>query len=475
VIRLYVGVENASESGGEHLRRGTQQKQIRKALAACREAGIFNCYNMLVFEPGSTLADARDNAEFIREHAEHPVNFCRAEPYHGTPLHLEMQRDQDLGGSYLGWNYRIEDDKAETLFRVSAAAFRERNFAPRGVANRYMGLGYAGNVLRRFYPGPRADVLHERARMLTRSISLDTHEHLVRAIDLVEGACDADALERGTARLALDVAAMDRRWHVMLDALYADMASYVAEPREKERVSPTRKLLKLAQQVAVGASMMVAVATTEGCECNTVVDPAPSDTGLRYDGGPDARMVVDPAPIDAGVDAMLVDPAPVDSGVDAGMVVDPVPIDSGMVVDPAPVDAGTDAGMVVDPPPPPMARAESIEEADDDIAYEASGSVKRRLRLVDQWRDSAPREAVRTTDLPLFDPPAPELVARREGEVIVVRVQGVRDAFQARWESEGAIEGEGSEVRWMPATSSDRLAVAVRTRGGIAVVSIAAT
>jgi hypothetical protein len=46
VIRLYVGVENGSEAGGEHLRRGTQQHHIRGALAACREAGIFVCYNL---------------------------------------------------------------------------------------------------------------------------------------------------------------------------------------------------------------------------------------------------------------------------------------------------------------------------------------------------------------------------------------------------------------------------------------------
>jgi hypothetical protein len=406
------------------------------------------------------------------------VNFCRAEPYHGTPLHLEMARDQDLGGSYLGWNYRIADDRSESLFRVCAAAFRERNFAPRGVANRYMGLGYAGNVLRRFYAGPRADALHERARLLTRAISLDTHEHLVRAIELVEttASADHDTFERVTARLALDVAAMDRRWHVALDALYGDMAAYVAEPRARERLSPTRKLLKLAQQVAMGASMMAALATTEGCECSMVVDPVPQDSGQPLDAardagsdaGVDAGFVVDPVPVDAGTDAFVVDP--IDAGNDAGFVVDPVP-----------VDAGADSGFVVDPPPPPMARAadlvedDALAEADDDIAYDPSGRLKRRLRLVDQWRDSAPREALRTRDLALSDPPAPELVARREGDVIAVRVEGVRGSFGVRWESEGSIEGDGPEVRWTPASASDRLAVAVRTRGGVAVVSIAAT
>jgi hypothetical protein len=183
VIRLYVGVENGSEAGGEHLRRGTQQHHIRGALAACREAGIFVCYNLLIFEPDVTIADVRENVRFIVDHADHPVNFCRAEPYFGTALHVELSGRQDLGGSYLGFNYRIGDERAELLFRVCSAAFRERNFAPNGVANRYMGLGYAANVLRRFHDTDgNTAAISRRARELTRRISLDTAEHLERAI-----------------------------------------------------------------------------------------------------------------------------------------------------------------------------------------------------------------------------------------------------------------------------------------------------
>jgi radical SAM superfamily enzyme YgiQ (UPF0313 family) len=476
VIRLYVGVENASQAGGDHLRRGTQQNHVRNALKACREAGIFNCYNLLVFEPKTTIDDARENAEFIRDHADHPVNFCRAEPYHGTPLHLELSRDQDLGGSYLGWNYRIEDDASELLFRVCSAAFRERNFAPRGVANRYMGLGYAGNVLRRFYAGSKAERLRERARLLTRAISLDTYEHFLRAIEMVEevGTRDASKLEALTARLALDVSAADRRWHAALDELYADMTEHTREPREKERFSPSAKLLKLVRNVTLGASLAAAATATEGCSSMMVVDPVPQDMG-QLDAGPDTG-------IDAGVDmGMVVDPPPPDAGRDAG--------DSGFVVDPVPPDAGTDSGFVVDPPPPPMdggAAAEQLRddsvmlasalpEAEDDDAFTRTGALKRRLRLVDQWRDSAPRDAIRTTDLPLASPPTPELRAERDGERVRVSVTNVRESFGTRWEAEGAIDGEGPSVLWQPASAEDQLAVAVRTRGGIAVVTIRAS
>ena len=477
VIRLYVGVENASQTGGDHLRRGTQQQHVRDALRSCREAGIFNCYNLLVFEPGATMENVRENADFIRDHAEHPVNFCRAEPYHGTPLHLEIEREQDLGGSYLGWNYRIADDRTELLFRVCAAAFRERNFAPRGVANRYMGLGYAGNVLRRFYASDRAETLRERARQLTRAISLDTFEHLSRAIDLVDAADLArrEQLERGTARLALDVAAADRRWHALLDELYGEMNAFASEPRRSESFEPSRKLLKLARTDALGASIAAAAAANTGCGGEMVVDPVPQDSGQMLDSGRgDGGAMLDGGTGDAGArdagagdSGSTLDAGGRDAGVDAGFVVDPPPPDAGLT------DAGEDSGFVVDPPPadPGM----SMLEADDDAAYAENGTLKRRLRLVDQWRDSSPQQTLRTTDLALADPPVPRLAAKREGSVVRVSIDGVGVPFSTRWEAEGELRGDGPLVEWVPADDEDQLRVAVRTRGGVAVVSIRAS
>lgn len=464
VIRLYVGVENGSQSGGDSLRRGTQQKHVRDALKACREAGIFNCYNLLVFEPKATIADVRENLAFIRDHGDHPVNFCRAEPYHGTPLHLELEKSQDLGGSYLGWNYRIEDDRTELLFRICAAAFRERNFAPRGVANRYMGLGYAGNVLRRFYPGRGAETLRERARLLTRSISLDSAQHLETAIKLVENSDlgDREYLERSTALLALDVAKADARWHVELDELYADMSAYTAETPKLEVAKPTAKLRKLVREATLSATL-VAVASTSLEAC--AVDPPPYDYDVPYDAGRDVGMVVDPPPPDAGMDA--------------GMVVDPPPPDAGMPADGGELDAGDlDAGMVVDPPPADAGMAAlplDTAEDEDDRAYADNGGLKVRLRLVDQWRDSAPSRAVRTDDLPLSQPPTPRLVAARDGTLVRVSIADVTGSYGTRWEAEGEVRGDGPSVTWVPSAPTDQLRVAVRGPRGVAVVTLRAS
>ena len=66
VMRMFVGVENASEAGQQHLGRRTTTEQIERALTALQEAGIFVCYNLLLFEPDTRLEDVRDNLAFMR-------------------------------------------------------------------------------------------------------------------------------------------------------------------------------------------------------------------------------------------------------------------------------------------------------------------------------------------------------------------------------------------------------------------------
>lgn len=455
VIRLYVGVENGSEAGGDHLRRGTQQEHVRAALAACREAGIFVCYNLLVFEPEATIADVRENVRFIVDHADHPVNFCRAEPYFGTALHVELSKEQDLGGSYLGFNYRITDDRTELLFRICSAAFRERNFAPSGVANRYMGLGYAANVLRRFHDvGGSSEPLCRRARDLTRQISLDTAAFLERAIALAERVAldDFETIERETALLGLAIAAADRRWHEELDALYEDMRVFTTQPARVESARPSASFLRLKASMALGLSMAVVLSGCDGC----VTVETSGHGGHGGLGGTGGSMVVDPVPPDGGAGGLGGQGGFGGAGGQGGGI-------------------GGQGGMVVDPPPPDggFGGMGAIELDVDRKAAEIAREP-RKLRLIDQWFDTSPKTTVRTVDLPLFDPPRLKLAARREGEHLVVSLTGACTPFSTRWEADGDVEGAGPEVRWRPSGPSDRVRVAIRSRGGVAVLSLRA-
>ncbi|MBU1431611.1 B12-binding domain-containing radical SAM protein, partial [Myxococcota bacterium] len=348
VIRLYVGVENASARGAAHLNRARQTAHIDTALRACQEADIFVCYNLLLFEPQTQLRDLEENLRFIRAHAQHPINFCRAEPYSGTPLRASIA---DPSGSFLGWNYRIEDDRAELLFRVVSAAFRQRNFDTDGVANRYMGLGYALKVATTFYPdveGQRS-TLRARIEAVTAAISHETADLLEAALRFVEGVepRDEEAISRFTVTLGLEIAARDAIQHRALDQAYAAIDAFVEAGRHRAGGRLRAQLKRLAVPVGLGATLAAAA-----CERVDAVDPVPPDGGYQ-----DTTWVVDPPPPDGGLDAWVVDPLPPDGGLDA-WVVDPPPPDAGLdaepdlwLVDPLPIDVGFEDVLVVDPLP----------------------------------------------------------------------------------------------------------------------------
>ncbi len=444
VIRLYVGVENASVAGGEHLGRGRQQACIRQALAACRKAGIFCCYNLLVFEPDASLDDVRTNIAFIREHAEHPVNFCRAEPYSGTPLQKRLQTRGSLNGSYLGWNYRIEDPRTETLFRVCAAAFRERNFACDGVANRAMGLGYAVKVLEHFH-GHAVEGVAARGRRLTAQLERETADFLEQAVQLVEETTHREHIERATVALGLRIAQADQHWQRELTHFYRDCEA-MSQPASRTVLQPPHSLARLTRAVVLTASLM-AVAGCKSCHDDPpVVDPVVEP----IDPVPPDPVPMDSAVLDPALDPIPPDPLPPD------IVVDPVPAP----IEPKPPEEPIPMG---DPPPPELLKP--VEKPADDAEGEQGALF--------HWRDTAPRRSPRTPDLPLYSPPDVTLVAQAEGDGLRVQVCG-GPRLSVRWEAEGRVASEGREALWHPLADDEQLRVAVRSAGGVAVLSLRA-
>lgn len=441
VVRLYVGVENASQASADHLNRKTQTQTVGQALAAMREAGIFACYNLLIFEPDATLDDVRRNIEFIKNHPEHPVNFCRVEPYHGTPLHQLLESRGILTGSHLGWDYRIADDRTELMYRICSAAFRERNFAAWGVANRYMGLGYSAKLLEYFYDDQRLAVaaLSRRAADLTRDIALENAELLGRALEIAETAdlADEDLILKKTALLGLEISALDRVRHAQIDDLNEDMRALARRAgARKGGGAPTRRLRQALQGVAMLGAVSVG---TVGCGGSTSTNHPSVDAAHDVKEEP---TVYDALPYDGGKDvsedATVYDALPYDAGTDAS---DAAPDTT--VVDQAPPDGGFDGGSARNDPP-----------------------------AADHWRDTSPRRAQRTRDLPLYAPPTFSLAAERSGDRVRVRIEGGPENVTARWEASGQVIGTGREVEWVPDSEDDQIRLAVRAKGGIAVVSL---
>lgn len=522
VIRMYVGIENASESGALHLNRQTDVATMGAALDACADAGIFACYNLLIFEPETVLDDIATNLAFMRAHASTPVNFCRAEPYVGTPLYRRLSNAGKLRGGFLGCDYRIDDDRAELLFRISASAFRERNFAADGVANRYMGIGYSAKLLEFFYPDARGRhaMLMERAQELTRSITLDTADLLEQAHDIAARAdlAEHERLTRQTAMLGLRVAASDRVWHAALDALERDMLSFARGESQTVRRT-TGRVAQVAQNAAVAGWLALwatgcgksslpaqdrdAAAFDTKKSDSPVLDPAPRDsaaqpdqsltkydlppvidpvprdarpnTEVHWDSQPDARPGIDIASPRDGADARGIDGTVLDTGradtADGPMIVDPPP---------RPTDARNDGPMIVDPLPPaieprdapadlPPYSVDPVVEARPGLWVPPANQAEPRQVSRAHWALTMPMRLPRSQDLPLSLCPDASLAGEWQGDKVRVRLSGVPSDLSTRWQAQGQVEGEGAEVLWTPSSDEDQLDVAVRTNDGVAI------
>jgi anaerobic magnesium-protoporphyrin IX monomethyl ester cyclase len=183
LLRVYLGVEAGSTQGLRVLGRGVDLDTNRAALSWLRAQGVYTCFNMLVFDPESTLESLRESFSFLREYADVPMNFCRTEIYVGTPLMAKLAREGRLVGDVFGWDYAIAEPAAERAFRIFASAFLDRNFRCDGLMNSTLGLGYQLHLLRTFHPKVDSGTLGARVNATTRKVNLDCVERMERILD----------------------------------------------------------------------------------------------------------------------------------------------------------------------------------------------------------------------------------------------------------------------------------------------------
>jgi anaerobic magnesium-protoporphyrin IX monomethyl ester cyclase len=188
VFRLYVGIENGSDAGLAHLGRRHDRQSCVRALELLREAGVFACFNILLFEPDCRLEDLAQTYAFLERFVDFPFNFCRAEVYSGSRYERELRQQGRLVGNLFGYSYEIHDPRAELAYRLMSVCFRHRNFSPSGVANLNTGMGYEAAVLRHFY-GARGEPLAREVDALIETINRDTLQHLRRLLDFA-ASCD---------------------------------------------------------------------------------------------------------------------------------------------------------------------------------------------------------------------------------------------------------------------------------------------
>lgn len=201
-IRCYVGVETDADQGLVTLRRWGRSSQNHRAIDVARSLNLFVCFNILMFDPDTTLESVRKNLDFIAYAADSPFNFGRVELYAGTPLLARLQAEGRCRGDYLQWDYDLGGRDVQRFYELAMACFLPRNFGESALANTIQGMRFDLEIVRRFHPDAHDERSYAAGRSLSRRLALDSVATLRELLAQVEsgGSEDAALVARLSAR-----------------------------------------------------------------------------------------------------------------------------------------------------------------------------------------------------------------------------------------------------------------------------------
>jgi anaerobic magnesium-protoporphyrin IX monomethyl ester cyclase len=194
-IRAYVGIETDADQGLRTLRRWAKPSQNHAAIEIVRSLGLFTSFNMLIFDPDTTLESLSQNLDFMRFASDHIFNFTRVELYAGTPLLSRMLGEGRCRGDYLLWDYDLSSPEVQRVYELSMRCFSARNFGDLATSTLLMATRFDVEVALHFHPEACDPAWLAESKALTRMLGLDTVGNLARVMDHVTtGAKDDDAL-----------------------------------------------------------------------------------------------------------------------------------------------------------------------------------------------------------------------------------------------------------------------------------------
>lgn len=196
LVRIFMGIESATEMGLLTLDRHQTVGQSIRALDICAELDVSAQFTIMTFNPDANLNTLRADLAFMRRFAGNPLNFCRAEIYAGTPLEKRMIALGRARGDYRAREYSMYDPVADLACTISLDLFYDRSWGDGSLMQKTIGLDHMIAVRKRFHG---RDDLCERAHAWVRAVNLDTLELLEEVIELSAsgvGKMDADALRK---------------------------------------------------------------------------------------------------------------------------------------------------------------------------------------------------------------------------------------------------------------------------------------
>ena len=270
LTRVYLGIETNSDEGIVSLNRNITADDNQRAIAILRELDIYFSSNILLFDPEAKLEGIERNLDFMSQHLDVPINFCRAEVYAGTPLQSILREQGRLLGDWLAWGYEMRDPRVELMFRIAATAWATRNFRHDGISNLNNGIRLDGELYRRFYPSLWTAAWHERVRDFSRRVGNDNVEKLRVVLELVrsERFTDRTSTKRFAIDLAREIARVDLQLLEAVRGLRAEM---------EEGIRGVVALGSRLPGLPPWSAETLRLGTSVGREISTEVLPAPSD------------------------------------------------------------------------------------------------------------------------------------------------------------------------------------------------------
>jgi anaerobic magnesium-protoporphyrin IX monomethyl ester cyclase len=292
LIRLFLGIESGSTPGLQSLGRHQEIAASERALELCQSMDISAQYTIMTFHPEATVDTIKADIAFMRRHIAHPLNFCRAEIYSGTPLEARMISEGRAHGNYLGRSYRITDSAADLATKHAVRLFVERCWTNASVLNTAIRNDHMAAILGRFYSGPEV----ARARAAVRAWMTKVNENSISKLEALVDACaaasggDDPALGRFVERFSLEektecntLMKEGTELRYQIDSLALTRVGLARSKGRLRRIArPAQELARHAAAVAIAFGLACAA----GCSCEEVNEmaPPPMDGGAGHTG-----------------------------------------------------------------------------------------------------------------------------------------------------------------------------------------------
>jgi radical SAM superfamily enzyme YgiQ (UPF0313 family) len=360
LLRVFLGIESGSKAGLASIGRRQTVEQEHRALAICEELGISTQYTIILFHPEATLATMRDDLAFVRQHAGHPLSFCRAEIYAGTPLERRMLDQARACGDYLARTYQYTNSLTALAWSVTRELLHNRCWSQQSLLGRIIRLDHQATVLQHFYEGRAIDTLADEFADFELAANLDT----VALVEDLFAACEAhpspDSAE--LARLLRELEERERSQLERFDAqacafreaMFAQAAGIIDLARSQ--AAPGNGLLERLPRHAAAVVLAMGLMncnssggnTTDGSRDGKPVADAPvfHDQGGMYEAPPPPMDAPQALPADAQADLRNPDGSAREAAVSP---------DTRVFVD---------QGGMYEAPPPPMMDAPRITPPD---------------------------------------------------------------------------------------------------------------